>query len=147
MQKKLWRALLIVALLGAVISAVLFWLNREQWLADFNLERQQQTEKYTQMGSLFAKTATQDQCLQQSFSQLGKCFAAKCTLDQAVFLKTCLAGAASSEHFCDGVPNYSKKMSEEAKKWLKDGCWNKDLNGESCRFLLKQQSYFCSAKK
>ena len=113
MKKKLWRALLAVALLAVVISAVLFWLNREQWLADFNLERQQQTEKYTQMGSLFAKTATQNQCLQQSFSQLGKCFAAKCTLDQAVFLKSCLARASisDSEHFCDAVPNYSKKTT------------------------------------
>ena len=147
MKKKLWWGSLVAILLVIVISVVFFWLNREQWLADFNIERQQQTKKYMQMGSMFAKTATHDQCLQQSFSQLDKCFATKCTLDQAVFLKSCLASASTSEHFCDAVPEHSEKMTQDAKKWLKDSCWSKDLNGESCRFLYKQQIQFCSSNK
>ena len=141
-KKVLWLLLLVT-----VIAVVMFWLNREQWLKDFNQERQQRTTQLKQQGSAFAKQANQQQCLEQSFKQLGKCFQFDCTLDQGVFLKSCLTQAQPSSGFCDGVPEYREKVTEDDKQWLKDGCWDKNLNGEGCRFLYKQQIHFCSVSK
>ncbi len=138
-KKSLWLILLLITLL-----AVIFWINREQWLTDFNQQRQQRTEQMKASGTEFAKQANQQQCLEQSFKQLGKCFAFDCTLDQGLFLKSCLTQAQPSTGFCDAVPQYKEKPTEDDKQWLKDGCWDKNLNGEGCRFLHKQQIHFCS---
>ena len=139
LKNVLWFCLLLVTIVCTYI-----WMNSEQWLEEFNHERAQQSTVLKQQGADFSKTANQAQCLQQSFKQLGKCFAYGCTLDQGVFLKACLSHAQPSEHFCDGIPRYKEKPSEEDKSWLKNSCWDKNLNAEGCKFLLKQQVYFCS---
>jgi hypothetical protein len=135
----LWFFLLLVTILFTYI-----WMNSQQWLEEFNDDRQQQSIVLKQQGADFAKAANQDQCLEQSFKQLGKCYAYGCTLDQGVFLKSCLANAQSSEHFCDGIARYKEKPTEDDKRWLKNSCWDKNVNAEGCRFLLKQKVYFCS---
>ncbi len=139
LKKILWLVVLISS-----IAIIAFWLNKEQWLEDFNQQRQQQTALFVQKGTDFSSTADQRQCLTQSFKQLGMCFAFDCTLDQGIFLKSCLASAEPSVGFCAGVPVYQEKLTKDDKAWLKDSCWNKNLNGEGCRFLLKQKIYFCS---
>jgi len=140
MIKKILGLLVLVAL----IAAAIFWFNREQWLADFNQERQQKAQEFKEKGRLFAQDANQQQCITQGLDQLKQCFAFGCTLDQGVFLKSCLAQAEPSEQFCEGVPEYREKLTEDDKYWLKDQCWDEKLNSDSCKFLYKQKIHFCS---
>lgn len=137
------KILLLLLLLGAVM-AVAFWFTREEWLQGFNQQRQAEKAEYAAKGRLFAETATQNQCMQQSIKDFGNCLSFDCTVNHGVFLKSCLGSAASSDNFCDGVPLYLDKPTQADKEWLKDQCWDKDINGEGCRFLVKQQIYFCS---
>jgi len=141
-KKLLW--LLLATLL---VAALIFYSNKDQWLKDFNQERQQQQSEYIQRGKLFGESVDQQQCLDKSLEQLGNCFSFSCTLDHGAYLRACLQKAQPSEAFCEQVPSYKEKASEEDKQWLKDNCWDKNLNGESCRFLFKQQIHFCSVKK
>lgn len=141
--KIFWLTLLLL-----VLSAITYFaLNHEAWLQNFNQERQAQQANQTQKGRLFGEQANQDQCLAQTFTQFGSCLGFECTVNQGVYLKSCLSTAAPSRSFCDGVPQYSEKLSTDAKQWLKDRCWDKEVNGEGCRFLLKQQIYFCDKQQ
>lgn len=142
MIKKLLWALLVALLIGAAI----FYANKEQWVADFNQQRKAQQSEYIQRGKTFGESADQQQCLAKSLEKLGNCFSYGCTLDHGSYLRACLQEASPSEQFCEDVPSYHKKATEDDKKWLKDNCWDKNLNGESCRFLYKQQIHFCSVK-
>ncbi|MGB1238499.1 MAG: hypothetical protein ACPG4U_09840 [Pseudomonadales bacterium] len=137
------KILLSIALL-LVAASTYFAFNHETWLAQFNAERQQQKAEFTERGQRFGQSGNQDSCLSQTLSQFGSCLGFECTVNEAVFLKSCLNSAAASEGFCDGVPAYSEKLSKDAKQWLKDRCWDVNVNGEGCRFLLKQHIYFCS---
>jgi hypothetical protein len=145
------KKILLLLLVVIAIAMVAFWFNREQWLSEFNQERQQQSALFELQGSQFAasgnngESADQQQCLEESFKQMKGCFEFSCTLNQAVFLKSCLATSQKTERFCGGVPEYKEKLSTDDKQWLKDSCWNKNINGEGCRFLYKQQIHYCSA--
>ncbi len=139
------KKLLLLSTIGVLILAVLFWFNRDQWLADFNKERQQQSALFTQKGLEFSKNASQAQCMEQSFKQLSGCFGFECTLDQGVFVRTCLNNASASENFCDAVPKTVDNLTQDDKDWLKDSCWDKDVSGEGCRFLYKQKIQYCTA--
>jgi len=141
-KKLLWVLLAIL-----VIAALIFYSNKDQWLQEFNQERQQQQSEYIARGKLFGDTANQQQCLDKSLEQLGNCFSYGCTLDHGAYLRSCLQNAQPSASFCKGVPAYQTKASQADKQWLKDNCWNRNLNGESCRFLFKQQMNFCSVNK
>lgn len=138
------KKILLLITVAIAILATLFWFNREQWLADFNAQRQKQSALMTLQGLEFAKTANQQQCMDQGFKQLSGCFAFECTLDQGTFLKTCLNNASASENFCDAVPKTVENLTQDDKDWLKDSCWDKDVNGEGCRFLFKQQIQYCT---
>lgn len=140
------KKILLLLLLVIIGFCTLFWMNKEQWLADFNQQRQQQSAIFKQKGIDFAKTANQQQCMEQSFKQLGSCFEFDCTLDQGVFVKACIETAAPSANFCDAVPKTADKLTQDDKDWLKDSCWDKDVNGEGCRFMYKQQIQFCTAQ-
>jgi hypothetical protein len=140
MIKKILGLLVLISL----IAAVIFWFNREQWLADFNQERQQKAQEFKEKGLLFAQDANQQQCIEEGLEQLKQCFAFDCTLDQGVFLKSCLSQAKPSAQFCEEVPEYHEKLTEDDKYWLKDQCWDEKLNSDSCKFLYKQKIHFCS---
>ena len=138
------KKILLLITVAVAILATVFWFNRDQWLADFNEERQQQKALFTQQGLAFSKNATQDECMAQSFEQLKGCYGFDCTLDQGVFLKTCISNATASDNFCDAVPKTVEKLTQDDKDWLKDSCWDKDVSGEGCRFLYKQKIQYCT---
>lgn len=141
-KKLLWLLLAVL-----VIAALVFYSNKDQWLKEFNQERQQQQSEFIARGNLFGESANQQQCLDKGLELLGNCFSYNCTLDHGAYLRACLQNAQPSTSFCDQVPSYREEASEEDKQWLKDNCWNKNLNGESCRFLFKQQIHFCSVSQ
>lgn len=129
-----------------LIAAALGWWNREAWLATFNEERQAQTALFKQQGSDFANQADQQACLDEALERFDGCMGYACTVNHGVFLKACLAKANPTPNFCNGVPEFRDKPTEDDKSWAKYACWDLDIRGEGCRLLMRQQSYFCSQK-
>ncbi len=140
MRKKLIGGVL----LALTIVSVMFWLNREAWLENFNNERSEEKARFTQAGLNFATENNQQECLNKALQEFDGCLGYSCTVNNAIFLKACLSKAAISPNFCDGVPAFEEKPSEDAKSWAKYYCWDNNIRGEGCRLLMKQQSFFCS---
>ncbi len=137
---------LLIFLLLLVIAAVYGWINRDSWLAGFNQERAVTTARFKQDGESVGKAVDQQECLDRALRQFDGCLGYSCTVNQGVFLKACLSQATESQGFCDGVPEYREKPTEDDKNWAKYYCWDRNIRGEGCRFLMKQQKYFCSQK-
>lgn len=143
----MFRHLTYGLLVLAVVAAVVGWWNRDAWLASFNEEQQAQTTAFKQQGRAFATGgADQQTCLDEALSRFDGCLGYACTVNHGVFLKACLNEAAPTPGFCDGVPEFRDKPTEDDKSWAKHACWNRDIRGEGCRLLMRQQSYFCSQK-
>ncbi|BBB31602.1 hypothetical protein [Neptunomonas japonica] len=140
----MFKKSLLIMLLILVVAAISFWLNRDSWLADFNQERAVITEQFKHDGQAYGQTTDQQNCLDTTLQQFDGCLGFSCTVNQGVFLKACLSQAKASEGFCDGVPEYRETPTEDDKAWAKYYCWNHNIKGEGCRFLMKQQKYFCS---
>lgn len=137
---------LLVILLLLVVAAIYGWLNRESWLVDFNQERALKTIQFKQDGQAFGETASQQECLDQALSQFDGCLGFSCTVNQGVFLKACLNQSEVTDGFCDGVPEYREKPTEDDKSWAKYYCRDHNIKGEGCGLLMKQQQFFCSQK-
>ncbi len=138
------RTLLQIVLLLLVVTGVYAWLNKETWLAQFNESRVEQTEQFKTAGVTFGQAADQQACLAKSLAEFDGCLGYSCTVNQAIFLKACLSQARPSEGFCEGVPEYRDKPTEDDKSWAKYYCWDHNIRGEGCRLLMKQQQYFCT---
>ncbi|WP_293266905.1 hypothetical protein [Neptunomonas sp.] len=139
------KSLLAMSLI-LVFAAVYGWLNRDSWLASFNQERVVKTTEFKQKGASLGQEVDQQQCLDTALQQFDGCLGFSCTVNQGVFLKACLSQAEATPDFCDSVPEYREKPTEDDKAWAKYYCWNNNIKGEGCRFLMKQQQYFCSQK-
>ncbi|WP_240770714.1 hypothetical protein [Neptunomonas sp. XY-337] len=140
MAKKVWLG----ALLLVVVATSLFWLNRDAWLADFNAERAEQKEQYQRAGLDFGKQNDQQACLNEALQSFDGCLGYSCTVNNGVFLKACLSQATATPGFCDGVPEFRDKPTEDDKSWAKYFCWDNNIRGEGCRLLMRQQAFFCS---
>lgn len=144
MGKKLGWILLGI---GAVILVWLVWV----WatLDDFNAQRQQAAEQKRSAGLAQGALSDQQACLESALQQFANCdeSAFICTVDQGIYLKACLEVAAPSADFCTGVPAYHEKAEEEEKEWARHSCWAREIRGEGCRLLLRQQQLVCAQER
>ncbi len=148
MLKKIILALVVIPALVAVFLWQVqpaWWLEAKQaWLSDFNAERAELAANWRNDGLAFGRANDQEACLTKALTEFDGCTGFQCTVDHGRFLNACLEVATASEGFCDGVPAFRDKPTEDDKSWAKYGCWDRNIRGEGCRLLMRQQQLFCS---
>lgn len=141
----MWKKILLLLILVSVAVAALFWVQKDEWLAEFNAERAEEAEHFRSAGLEYGRHHDQQACLDRALHDFDtQCSGFSCTVKYGRFLDACLETAAHTPGFCAGVPPYHEELSEEDKNWARDLCWGQDIRGEGCRLLLRQQQYFCS---
>ncbi|TCK03514.1 hypothetical protein [Marinobacterium mangrovicola] len=141
MMKKILLALLAIAVLGAGY----LWLKKDSIVEEFNRERAEDAVVYREAGLEFGRTHDQQECLDEALQEFDtQCTGFSCTVRYGKFLNACLETASDSATFCDNVPAYQDEKTEEEKVWARETCWDRDIRGEGCRVLLRQQQYFCT---
>lgn len=149
----MWKKILLAAILLPLLLGLFLWLvqpvwwqeMKAEWLADFNAERAAAAAQWRNEGLAFGRQSDQQTCLEQTLTNFDGCTGFDCTVNHGRFLKACLETASPSAGFCDGVPEYREEPTEDDKSWAKHACWSRDIRGEGCRLLMRQQQLFCSA--
>ncbi|KEA62428.1 hypothetical protein ADIMK_3319 [Marinobacterium lacunae] len=140
MFKKILLVLLVVALLGSGY----LWLNKDSFLSEFNQERAEEAQRFRNEGLEYGRSHDQQACLDKALEEFDtQCSGFSCTVRYGKFLNACLETAAQKAGFCDGVPPYREEKTEEDKSWARESCWARDVRGEGCRLLMRQQQFFC----
>ncbi|WP_020679619.1 hypothetical protein [Marinobacterium rhizophilum] len=142
-MKSRWKVLIGLALLALGLG-LWVWLRSPLWLEQFNERQSEARATFQAQGRLFGQHNDQQACLAQTLKAFDGCSGFDCTLQHDYFLKACLAEAAPSPGFCDGVPAYRVTPTEDDKSWAKYACWDGNIRGEGCRMLMRQQQYECS---
>lgn len=141
------KKILLLVLLLALVAGGWFWSQRASWLAEFNAQRAEEAAAYAAAGAAFGGENDQQACLDKALHDFDtRCSGFSCTVKHGRFLDACLEQAAVTPGFCEGVPPYEEKPGEEARSWAREACWARDIRGEGCRLLLRQQQYFCSGQ-
>ncbi|MBA4503606.1 hypothetical protein [Marinobacterium marinum] len=117
---------------------------KSEWLADFNAERAEQAAQWRDRGLTFGRGNGQTACLEKALGDFDGCTGFECTVNHGRFLKACLETAEPDEGFCEEVPAFREEPTEDDKTWAKHACWERDIRGEGCRLLMRQQQLFCS---
>ena len=138
-----WKILMALGLL-ALAALVWAWMFGPAWLEGFNTQQQAMKRDFTERGQAFGRQADLQACLDRTLADFDDCGGYDCTLKHDYFLKACLEAAAPTEGFCDNVPAYREKPSEDDKSWARHSCWDMNIRHEGCRLLLRQQQYWCS---
>jgi hypothetical protein len=120
------------------------WLRGPLWLEQFNERQSDARLTFQTEGRLFGQQHDQQACLARTLENFNGCTGFDCTLQHDYYLKACLAEAAPTAGFCDGVPAYRLKPTEDDKSWAKYACWDGNIRGDGCRLLMRQQQYECS---
>lgn len=147
LKKIIWTLVLVPVLLGLFLWQVqpAWWLAaKAEWLADFNSERAELAASWRNDGLAFGRQQDQAACLTRALTDFDGCTGYQCTVNHGRFLRACLETAAPSEAFCDGVPAFRNELTEDDKSWAKYSCWERNIRGEGCRMLMRQQQLFCS---
>lgn len=140
MIKKLVWGVIFVIIIG-IFGA---WLTQDSWLPGWNAELAQEVEEYERRGLALGKVEGQQACLEETLTSFDQCSGFTCTVKHGKFLNACLAHATPDESFCKNVPVYKEERSEDDKTWARESCWGRDIRGEGCRLLMRQQQFFCS---
>lgn len=129
-----------------LIAAVIFgaWLTQDMWLPQWNQDLAQQSTEYREKGLALGQTADQQVCFDEALTSFNQCSGFACTITHGKFLKACWENAAPTEGFCEGVPAYNEEKTEDEKSWARHECWGRDIRGEGCRLLMRQQQLLCS---
>lgn len=138
-KKMVWGVIFLL-----VAAVFLAWITQDKWLPDWNKELAEQTTEFQQKGLALGKTADQQTCLEEALLSFNQCSGFSCTIKHGKFLKACWANATPTENFCEGVPEFREKRTEDDKSWARHACWSRDIRGEGCRLLMRQQQQFCS---
>lgn len=138
-KKFIWGILFAIA---AVI--VVAWLTQDQWLPQWNQELAEESVEYRERGLSLGETANQQSCLDEALASFNTCSGFACTIKHGKFLKACLEVASPAKGFCDEVPEFNEEPTEDDKSWARHYCWDRDIRGEGCRLLMRQQQLFCS---
>ncbi|PSL13883.1 hypothetical protein CLV44_11064 [Marinobacterium halophilum] len=149
MVKKIILALVLIPLLAGVFlwqAEPLWWQEaKAEWLADFNADRAEQAMVWREQGLALGRSGDQAACLDRALTDFDGCTGFQCTVNYGRLLNACLETAAISEGFCEGVPAFRDQPTEDDKSWAKYTCWDRNIRGEGCRLLMRQQQLFCSA--
>ncbi|WP_067867985.1 hypothetical protein [Neptuniibacter marinus] len=140
-KKLVWGIILLIVL--GIFGA---WLTQDYWLPEWNKELAEETQLFQEQGGAFGKENDQQACLEQTLSSFDHCSGFACTVKHGKFLNACLKHAAPSPDFCKDVPAYNEKRSDDDKTWARESCWGRDIRGEGCRLLMRQQQFFCSTQ-
>ncbi|MGB0466029.1 MAG: hypothetical protein ACPGF7_00690 [Pontibacterium sp.] len=136
------------SVLGLLLVAVaFFWLSQSGWLEDFNQEQNQEFQQFTQKGEALGRTVGQQECLDQALKSFDGCMDFRCTVGHGKFLRACLNNASPEPAFCEDVPEFREKPTEDDKNWAKYYCRDHEIKGDGCRLLMRQQALFCSQSK
>lgn len=149
----MWKKILLALVVLPLLLVLFLWqVNpawwqdvKTEWLAGFNAERAEAAARWRNDGLAFGRLNDQQTCLEQSLRNFDGCTGFECTVNHGRFLKACLETAASSDGFCQDVPAFRDEPTEDDKAWAKDECWGRNVRGEGCRLLMRQQQLFCSA--
>ena len=140
-MKKLILLVLVLLTVGGYIWVKFF---SDQWLSDFNDERQASAQAFRLQGQEFGREATQQGCFDQALKSVEGCRSPICMVDSGNFLRGCFETGTESPNFCEGVPAYQAKITEDEKSWARYGCWDINNKSEGCRLLKRQQQALCS---
>ncbi|MBV1789270.1 hypothetical protein KQ940_14525 [Marinobacterium sp. D7] len=142
MLKKVLLALLALAVLGGGY----LWLNRDRFVEDFNRQRAEEVRRFHAAGIEYGRNHDQQACLDKALTDFDtQCTGFECTVRYGQFLKACLDNASVAPAFCQEVPAFNEELTEEDKNWARQSCWGRDIRGEGCRLLMRQQQLFCSS--
>lgn len=137
--KIVWATLLLIVL--GIFGA---WLTQDYWLPGWNKELAEESIAFRERGTSFGQSADKQACLEETLTSFDRCSGFACTVKHGKFLNACLKTASISQDFCKDVPVYNEKRSEDDKTWARESCWGRDIRGEGCRLLMRQQQLFCS---
>lgn len=140
-MKKIAGLILVLLAFGA---GFLYWLSQSDWLESFNDEQNTFFTELSRDGARFGENADQQQCLDETLARFDGCQAFRCTVGYGKFLKACLGNARPLASFCEGVPEFREEPTEKDKEWAKFFCVDRNVRGEGCRLLMRQQQMFCS---
>lgn len=149
----MWKKILLAVMVLPLLLGLFLWqvqpawwqAMKTEWLTEFNAERAEAAARWRNEGLEFGRLNDQQTCLEQTLTNFDGCTGFDCTVNHGRFLKACLETASASADFCEGVPEYREKPTEDDKSWAKDACWSRNIRGEGCRLLMRQQQLFCSA--
>jgi hypothetical protein len=147
----MWKKILLILVVLPLLFVLFLWqVNpswwqsmKAEWLAEFNAERAEAAANWRNDGLVFGRLNNQQACLEQSLSNFDGCTGFDCTVNYGRFLRACLETAQTSEGFCEAVPGFREEPTEDDKAWAKDECWGRNIRGEGCRLLMRQQQLFC----
>lgn len=143
------RRFWLMALGGCLVVILVagFWLyhQRQQWLAGFNAEHQQQAEQFRERGHELGLHADQQTCLDTVLKEYNaNCRGFDCTVRYGQMLKHCFDVARPTPGFCNGVPAYQEKPDDNVKYWIYHQCWDRDVPDPGCRMMMKQRQQLCT---
>lgn len=131
-------------MLLTTIAILIAWFTKDQWLPDWNDELAKAAVEYKEKGLKLGKQTDQQGCLEQALKSFSECTGFACTVNHGIFLKSCWQESRETIGFCNKVPAYTKKATEDAKSWARHSCWDRNIRDEGCRLLMRQQQFFCS---
>ena len=142
-MKRFWLGLLLALIVGVFYS----WLQAPEWLQAWNAEHKALVESQRQAGLALAQQSDQQGCFDAAVKRVEQCQGSEfeCTVGSGTFLKACWSGALPSSGFCDAVPAYNEKATEDDKAWRKDRCFELQVAAKGCQLLMRQQQQFCSS--
>ena len=140
-MKKLLLLALVVIGVGGYLWVELF---SDEWLAEFNDERQASAQEFRQQGQSFGQQSDQQGCFDKALKDVEDCRSPICMVDSGNFLRGCFETSAETLNFCEGVPAYQEKITEDEKSWARYGCWDINNKSDGCRLLKRQQQALCS---
>lgn len=140
-MKKLILSALVVIGVGGYLWVELF---SDEWLAEFNDERQASAQEFRQQGQSFGQQSDQQGCFDKALKDVEDCRSPICMVDSGNFLRSCFETSAETPNFCEGVPAYQEKITEDEKSWARYGCWDINNKSDGCRLLKRQQQALCS---
>ncbi|MDY6890527.1 MAG: hypothetical protein SVU24_02855 [Pseudomonadota bacterium] len=147
MVKKILLALVLLPLLCGLflwqVNPGWWQALKSEWLAGFNAEHAQAAARWRNDGLAFGRQSDQQGCLERTLSRFDGCTGFDCTVNYGRFLRACLESARPSAGFCDAVPPFREEPSEDDKSWARHTCWGRNIRGEGCRLLLREQQLFC----
>lgn len=149
MLKKIILALVLIPMLAGLllwqVQPAWWQAIKAEWLADFNAERAEQATLWRDQGLSFGRGNGQTACLEKALSDFDGCTGFECTVNHGRFLRACLESAEPDAGFCDEVPLFREEPTEDDKTWAKHACWERNVRGEGCRLLMRQQQLFCGS--
>lgn len=141
----MFKKILWTLLVTALVAAGYLWMNRDGIVAEFNQQREAESRAYHAAGQEYGLDHNQRECLDKALSDFdNECTGFSCTVRYGKFFHSCLQTAQPDPDFCQGVPPYHEEKTEEDKAWARETCWQRDIRGEGCRIILRQQQLFCS---